>query len=156
DIAALLRQREVDIAVDVMGLTGDCRPGILAFGPAPVQVNYLGFPGTMAADFIDYILADRIVLPPEHQPHYRENVVYLPDTYLATDRTRRISERRTSRGEAGLPQGFVFCSFNIAYKFAPEMFDVWMRLLGQVERSVLWLPEANPAVRRNLEREAVA
>ncbi len=155
DTASYLRAREVDIAVDLMGLTGDCRPGILGLGPAPVQVNYLGYPGTLAADSMDYILADPIVVPPDHQRYYREKAVYFPDTYLATDRSRAVSEHRPSRSEAGLPEGFVFASFNIAYKFTPELFDVWMRLLGSVEGCVLWLPEGNPTARRNLQREAL-
>jgi predicted O-linked N-acetylglucosamine transferase (SPINDLY family) len=156
DVASLLRAREVDIAVDLMGLTGDCRPGIFALGPAPVQVNYLGYPGTIASEAVDYILADRIVLPPEDHRHYREQVVYLPDTYLATDRSRPISEERPSRSEAGLPEGFVFASFNSSCKFTPLLFDVWMRLLAAVEGSVLWLPQGNAAASRNLRREAVA
>ncbi|HYM18085.1 MAG TPA: tetratricopeptide repeat protein [Micropepsaceae bacterium] len=156
EVASALRAREVDIAVDLMGLTGDCRPGILARAPAPVQVNYLGYPGTMAADAIDYILADMIVLPAEHQPFYREKAVYLPDTYLATDRSRLISGMPPSRGDAGLSEGFVFASFNMSYKFAPELFDIWMRLLAKVDRSMLWLPEGNAAARRNLGQEALA
>jgi predicted O-linked N-acetylglucosamine transferase (SPINDLY family) len=156
EIASFLHGREVDIAVDLMGLTGDCRPGILGLGPAPVQVNYLGYPGTIAADHLDYILADAIVLPPEHQRHYREKAAYLPDTYLATDGLRTISQTRPSRTQAGLPDGFVFASFNIAYKFSPELFDIWMRLLVAIEGSVLWLPEGNAASRRNLRKEAAA
>jgi len=157
EVAQLLRQLEVDIAVDLMGFTGECRPGILAFRPAPVQVNYLGFPGTMGADYIDAIIADRTVIPEESLGHYSEAVVYLPDSYLPNDASRRIAERTPSRSEAGLPEkGFVFCSFNNSYKFTPELFDIWMRLLSRVEDSVLWLPEVNGAAVRNLRREAAA
>ena len=157
EVAQLLRQLEVDIAVDLMGFTGECRPGILAFRPAPVQVNYLGFPGTMGADYIDAIIADRTVIPEESLDHYSEAVVCLPDSYLPNDASRRIAERTPSRSEAGLPEkGFVFCSFNNSYKFTPELFDIWMRLLSRVEDSVLWLPEVNGAAVRNLRREAAA
>ena len=157
EVAQLLRQMEVDIAVDLMGFTGECRPGILAFRPAPVQVNYLGFPGTMGADYVDAIIADRTVIPEESVGHYSEAVVYLPDIYLPNDATRRIAERRPSRSDAGLPEkGFVFCSFNNSYKFTPELFDIWMRLLSGVEDSVLWLPEVNAAAVRNLRREAAS
>ena len=155
EIASLLREMEVDIAVDLMGLTADCRSGIFAFRPAPVQVNYLGYPGTMASGFMDYIIADRIVIPEEDKRHFAERVVHLPDTYLASDDQRRIAPRAPRRAEAGLPEtGFVFCSFNNNYKFMPEMFAIWMRLLGAVDGSVLWLPDGNEAARRNLKREA--
>ena len=154
-IAMLLRDMEVDIAVDLMGYTGQCRTRIFAGHPAPLQVNYLGFPGTMGAPYIDYIVADSTVIREDQQVHYTERLAYLPHCYLPADRTRAISERVPSRAEAGLPeQGFVFASFNNAYKFAPATFDVWMRLLRNVERSVLWLPENNAHARRNLAQEA--
>ena len=155
EVANLLRVAEIDIAIDLMGLTGNSRQGILAFRPAPVQVNYLGFPGTMAAPHIDYILADRIVIPEGEQRHYSEKVVYLPDTYMPSDARRRVSDRKFSRAEAGLPEtGIVFCCFNNSYKFTPEIFSVWMRLLKAVDDSVLWLSEPNNTARRNLVVEA--
>jgi predicted O-linked N-acetylglucosamine transferase (SPINDLY family) len=155
EVASLLRGSQVDIAVDLMGLTGSSRHGILAFRPAPVQVNYLGFPGTMAAGHIDYIVADRIVIPPREQPHYTEKVVYLPDTYMASDAERRVSDREFNRADAGLPEtGFVFACFNNSYKFTPEVFAVWMRLLKAVDGSVLWLSEPNDSASRNLKSEA--
>ena len=153
-VANLLRDLEVDIAVDLMGFTYGSRLGIFALRPAPVQVNYLGFPGTMGADFMDYVIADRFVIPLEHQAYYTEKVVYLPDTYQANNSTRRIG-RVPGRSEMGLPEsGFVFCSFNNSTKITPTMFDIWMRLLGAVEGSVLWLLGANTSVERNLRREA--
>jgi predicted O-linked N-acetylglucosamine transferase (SPINDLY family) len=156
EVAALIRQLEIDIAVDLMGYTGECRPRILAQRPAPIQVNFLGFPGTMGAPYMDYIIADSIVVPDEHRPHYSESVVHLPDSYLPADAWRSVSERRTTRAEAGLPdEGFVFCCFNNSYKFTPEIFGVWMGLLAAVEKSVLWLPPVNAAASRNLRREAV-
>ena len=154
-IASLLRECQVDIAVDLMGATADCRPEIFAFRPAPVQVNYLGFPGTMGVDFFDYILADRVVIPEAERQSYAEKVVYLPDSYLPGDDKRRIAAKTPSRGEAGLPEhGFVFCSFNSTYKFTPEIFSVWMRVLAGVEGSVLWLPQSDTCARQNLRRYA--
>ena len=155
EVASLMHAAQIDIAIDLMGLTGDSRPGILAFRPAPVQVNYLGFPGTTASPNIDYIIADRIVIPEGEQRHYSEKVVYLPDTYMPSDAKRRASDRKFTRAEAGLPEiGIVFCCFNNSYKFTPEIFSVWMRLLKAVEGSVLWLSEPNDSARRNLVAEA--
>jgi predicted O-linked N-acetylglucosamine transferase (SPINDLY family) len=157
EIAEMIREKEIDIAIDLMGFTGASRPGILAHRPAPLQVNYLGFAGTLAAPFIDYIVADRVVIPEAQRQAYSEQVVYLPDTYLPHDSKQRIAAKKPTRAEAGLPEtGFIFCSFNNTYKFTPEMFDIWMRLLRGVEASVLWLPEGNPAAMRNLKREAEA
>jgi predicted O-linked N-acetylglucosamine transferase (SPINDLY family) len=120
-----------------------------------VQVNFLGFPGTMGASYVDYIIADPIVIPDGDLQHYCESVVHIPNGYLPTDSARRISDRKSSRTGAGLPErGFVFCSFNNSYKLSPGIFDVWMRLLGAVDGSVLWLPQVNAAAVRNLRREA--
>jgi predicted O-linked N-acetylglucosamine transferase (SPINDLY family) len=155
EVAALIRELEIDVAIDLMGYTGECRPRILAQRPAPVQVNFLGFPGTMGAPYVDYIIADPIVVPDEYRQHYSESVVHLPDSYLPADAWRRISEQRPTRAQAGLPEtGFVFCSFNNSYKLSPDVFDVWMQLLSAVEESVLWLPQMNAAAVRNLRREA--
>ena len=155
-IAELLRQHEIDIAIDLKGYTFDARPGILAFRPAPVQVNYLGFPGTMGADTIDYIVADKIIIPEDQRQYYSEKVVYLPDSYQCND-ARKIAARAPSRTEAGLPEtGFVFCCFNANYKITPDMFELWMRLLHQIDGSVLWLLESNQTAPLNLRREAAA
>jgi predicted O-linked N-acetylglucosamine transferase (SPINDLY family) len=155
--AELLRALEVDIAVDLMGFTDSGRTGILAKRAAPVQVNWLGYPSTMGAEYIDYILADATVIPEEERRHFSEQVAYLPDTYLPADSLRPISKSRPGRPEAGLPnEGFVFASFNDSYKIAPDMFDVWMRLLKGVDGSVLWLARANPEAVANLKREAAA
>ena len=155
--AAAIRARRVDILVDLNGYFGRARQGIFALRPCPIQVNYLGFPGTIGVDYVDYIIADPIVIPPEHRPFYTEKVVHLPETYQVNDRKRRIAERTPTRGEVGLPEaGFVFCCFNNNYKITPTVFDVWMRLLGQVAGSVLWLLEDNPTAARNLRREAQA
>ena len=155
DIAALARQHEIDIAVDLKGFTQDCRPGIFALRPAPIQVNYLGFPGTMGAPYIDYILADPVVIPKEHFEFYSEKVVQLPHSYQVNDARRPIAETTPTRRELGLPEtGFVFCCFNNNFKITPDVFAIWMRLLSRVEGSVLWLLEGHPSVRQNLRREA--
>ena len=154
DIAAFLREREIDIAVDLMGLTRDCRPAIFSHRAAPVQVNFLGYPGTLAAEWMDYIIADRVVIPEAEVRHYRERIVRLPGSYLPADDARVIG-RPPTREEAGLPpDAFVFASFNQAVKFQPDMFGAWMRILSATPGSVLWLPDGNPALRRNLGHEA--
>jgi protein O-GlcNAc transferase len=153
-VAQTLRDLEVDIAVDLKGFTQDARTGIFAKRSAPVQVNYLGYPGTMGADYFDYIVADRIVLPEDQRANFSEQVVYLPDSYQVNDATRQIAAS-ASRAEAGLPEcGFVFCSFNNCFKITPDVFDVWMRLLNAIEGSVLWLFAGNAVAPRNLRHEA--
>ncbi len=154
-VAVLLREMEIDIAVDINAYTRDHRAGILAHRAAPIQVNYLGYPGTMGAKHMDYIIADRVVIPEADRVHYEEKVVYLPDTYQANDSKRRIALCKLTRQQAGLPdQGIVFCCFNNHYKITPKMFDVWMRILGKVDGSVLWLVAGNPETTRNLCAEA--
>jgi protein O-GlcNAc transferase len=155
DIAAVLREREVDIAVDLVGYLQNARTNIFARRPAPVAVNYLGYPGTLGTDYYDYVVADRTVLPDEHVDFYAEKVALLPDAYLATDATRTIAETTPTRSELGLPEeGFVFCTFNLSYKINPAMFDVWMRLLREIEGSVLWLRQYGAVTSRNLRTEA--
>ncbi len=157
EAAAILAKNEIDIAIDLKGYTQEVRPGILAYRPAPVTAQYLGYPGTMGTASIDYVIADRIVIPKESERFYSEAVVCLPGSYQCNDSKRARPETTLSRREAGLPeQGFVFCCFNNAYKIMPEIFSVWMRLLGAIEGSVLWLLEDNAASTRNLRREAEA
>jgi predicted O-linked N-acetylglucosamine transferase (SPINDLY family) len=154
DVACWLRARETDIAVDLNGHTMGARPGILAHRPAPVQVNYLVYPGTTGAPFMDCILADRIVLPRDQQPFCSEKIVHLPDCYQANDATRALLPA-PSRSEAGLPaDGFVFCCLNNGWKITRPIFDIWMRLLTQVESSLLWLLDGPHAA--NLRQEAQA
>jgi predicted O-linked N-acetylglucosamine transferase (SPINDLY family) len=146
---------EVDILVDLKGHTKGARTEILSLRPAPIQVNYLGYPGTMGAPFMDYILVDDFVVPADQQPFFTERLVHLPGCYQVNDSQREISPHTPSRAECGLPEdGFVFCSFNNSYKITPEMFDVWMGLLKAVPGSVLWLLEANRFAPGNLRREA--
>ncbi len=157
EAARLIHSDEVDILVDLKGYTQHARSQIPALRPAPIQVNYLGYPGTMGAPFMDYILVDDFVVPPEQQPFFTEQLVHLPGCYQVNDSRREISSRTPSRAECGLPKkGFVFCCFNNSYKITPEVFDVWMRLLKAVRRSVLWLLEGNRYAPANLRREAEA
>ncbi len=156
-IADLVRSLEIDLVVDLKGFTQDLRTSIFARRPAPVQINYLGYPGTMGADYIDYIMADRIVIPEDQRAFYAEKIAYLPDSYQVNDGKRLIADRAFTRSEVGLPPtGFVFCCFNNNYKITPGMFDCWMRMLKQVEGSVLWLLEDNVRAASNLRKEAVA
>jgi protein O-GlcNAc transferase len=153
--AQRIHAEEIAILVDLAGYTTNARTAIFAVRPAPIQVNYLGYPGTMGASFIDYIIADRFIAPASEQAFYIEKLVYLPECYQVTDTTRRASSL-PSRVECGLPaQGFVFCCFNSAYKIVPAIFAVWMRLLASVPASVLWLLEGNGASVVNLRREAM-
>jgi predicted O-linked N-acetylglucosamine transferase (SPINDLY family) len=155
DVAQLSRELGIDIAVDLKGFTRNERAGIFCHRAAPLQVNYLGYPGTMGAPYIDYLIADATVIPPESRPHYTEKIVYLPHSYQVNDRKRAIVDRHYSREELGLPPAsFVFCCFNNAYKITPAVFDIWMRLLAQVPRSVLWLLDHNAVAAANLRREA--
>lgn len=157
EIATALREMEIDIAVDLKGYTNSSRPGILACRPAPVQVHHLGYPGSMGSDSIDYIVGDKTVIPEKHRLYFREKIAYLPDTYQCNDSKRRIADERPTRETAGLPNGaFVFASFNNSFKIAPDVFAVWMRLLRENNRAVLWLLEYNATAMNNLKREAQA
>ncbi len=156
EIAERLRELEVDIAIDMMAFTQNARTGIFALRPAPVQVKYM-FPGTMGASYIDYIIADQVVIPDHQQEFYTEKIAYLPNSFQANDRKRSISEKTFSRDELGLPrEGFVFCCFNNSYKINPDTFDIWMRILHRVDDSVLWLVSPDGAVEKNLRKEAGA
>jgi predicted O-linked N-acetylglucosamine transferase (SPINDLY family) len=157
EVAQLARSLEIDIAIDLKGYTEDGRTGIFASRAAPLQVNYLGYPGTMGAEFMDYLIADRTVVPEEAVPYYAEKIIFLPHSYQVNDRSRAPADATCSRAEAGLPaQGFVFCCFNNAYKITPETFERWMRILRRVQGSVLWLLEDDPRAAENLRRAAVA
>jgi protein O-GlcNAc transferase len=156
-IAMCLREMEVDIAVDLAGYTADSRNEVFGMRPAPVQVNYLGYPGTLGNDYMDYILADRHVIPPDQVRFYDERVVYLPDAYLPPASGLQIADHTPTRAECGLPEsGVVFCSFNHDYKILPHLFAVWMRLLSQVPGSVLWLMARNETTQQNLRNSAAA
>ncbi len=157
EVAKMSRELGIDIAVDLKGLTKDTRLGIFSFRCAPVQVSYLGYPGTLGAEYIDYLIADKTLIPEESQQYYSEKIIYLPDSYQVNDRQRVIADLRFSRQEMGLPEdSFVFCSFNNNYKITPLIFDSWMRILKAVESSVLWLLEDNAFAVTNLKNEALS
>jgi predicted O-linked N-acetylglucosamine transferase (SPINDLY family) len=155
DIALLSRNLEIDIAVDLKGLTHDMRVGIFSYRAAPVQVDYLGYPGTMGAEYIDYLIADGTLVPQASQQYYSEKIAYLPDSYQVNDRKRVIADRTFTRSELGLPDvGFVFCCFNDSYKITPRTFSGWMRILKEVPGSVLWLLEGDRGAAEHLRKIA--
>jgi protein O-GlcNAc transferase len=154
-IALLSRSRGIDIAVDLKGHTHEQRMAIFSHRAAPIQVGYLGYPGTSGAPFMDYLIADRVLIPAQSRQHYSEKIVYMPFSYQANDRGRPIAHSAPSRSELGLPPAaFVFCCFNNGYKITPERFDVWMRILKRVPASVLWLLRDSDRFAENLRREA--
>lgn len=156
EVARLSRSLSIDIAVDLKGFTHDERMGVFSYRAAPVQVSYLGYPGTTGTEYIDYLIADRILVPEASQSGYSEKIVYLPDSYQVNDRKRVIAQRQFTRAEVGLPeQGFVFCCFNNSYKITPKVFDSWVRILNAIPMSVLWLYEDNPTAVHNLRQQAV-
>ena len=147
---------EIDIAIDLSGHTEGTRLDVLSHRPAPVQMTYLGFPGTLGLPFIDYLIADPRIIPPEQQKHYAEKILYLPHCYLPRDTSVVPSPETPKRSDFGLPEeGFVFCSFNHDYKINPPMFKVWMDLLKEVPGSVLWLMKLNDTAQANLSKEAL-
>lgn len=150
EAAQAIRAREIDILVDLQGLTAGARPGILARRPAPVQVSYLGFPGTSGMPFVDYVLCDEYVVPPDSARHFSEQPLYLPEVFQVCDRQRPVGPT-PPRSDCGLPgQGFVYCAFNNNHKYTPELFAVWMNILKRVPGSVLWLLADNASVAPNL------
>ncbi len=155
DIAALARAVNIDIAVDLKGLTQSGRPDIFAHRAAPIQVSYLGYPGTLGADYMDYLIADRTLVPESLERHYCEKLIFMPNSYQVNDATRLIADTACSREELGLPPtGFVFCSFNNPFKITPDIFDLWMRILKRVDGSTLWLFDDTSIAADNLRREA--
>lgn len=157
DAAKLIAENEIDILVNLNGFFGLGRQGVFAYRPAPLQVNYLGFPGTIGAPYIDYLIADELVVPPSSQKYYVEKIAYLPNSYQANDDQRRISSRKFTKGEMGLPEvGFIFACFNNSYKITPAIFNLWEKILKAVEGSVLWILMDNSTARYNLLKEASA
>ena len=155
EISLLARKMEIDIAIDLKGFTRNCRPNIFAEGCAPIQVSFLGYPGTMGVGYMDYLIADHMLIPEEKQHHYSEKIAYMPNSYQVNVSKRSVSEASLLRHELGLPStGFVFCCFNNSYKITPSTFTGWMRILNSVEDSVLWLYEKNNKTTKNLIREA--
>jgi predicted O-linked N-acetylglucosamine transferase (SPINDLY family) len=157
DVEELLRELELDIAVDLMGYSGRARTALFAARVAPIQVNFLGYPGTLGASCYDYVIADRVVIPEADRECYQEQVVYLPECFQPNDRQRPMASDSLNRTQCGLPaHGLVFCCFNSLYKIAPPVFDVWLRLLRDINDSVLWLADGGEQARTNLCREAAA
>ena len=155
DIAELACEKGIDIAIELNGYMHDGRMGILAHRPAPIQINYLAYPGTMGADFYDYIVGDHVVIPKVQRNNYSEKIIYLPNCYMPQDNTRQSSEKLLNRTDYGLPvTGFVFCCFNNSFKISSNEFDIWIRLLKSVEGSVIWLMKTNKWAEENLRSEA--
>lgn len=154
EIALLSRKMEIDIAVDLAGFTDDCRTNIFAMRAAPIQVSYIGYLGTMGAEYIDYLIADKTTIPEKFQHYYAEKIAYIP-SYQANDSKRCIGDIKPNRQELGLPEsGFVFCCFNNTYKITPIIFDCWMRLLKRVRGSVMFLYAPTELAAANLRKEA--
>lgn len=154
-VADLIKKLNIDILINLNGYFGEARPNVFAPHPAPIQVNFLGFPGTLGAPYMDYLIADPMVVPPESREFYVEKIAYMPNSYQANDSKRLISDRQFSRSELGLPENsFVYCCFNNNYKITPQTFDGWMRILKAVDGSVLWLIEDNIFAANNLKVEA--
>ena len=155
DVVLLSRETEIDIAIDLGGFTQHSRAEVLSMSVAPIQVNYLGYSGTMGAEFMDYIIADNIIIPQENKKYFSEKITYLPNSFMVNDTKIEVSKRNFTRQEAGLPSDrFVFCCFNNHYKITPKVFNSWMRILSQVDGSVLWLSKANKTIVNNLKKEA--
>lgn len=155
DVVALSRRMEIDIAIDLKGYTTNSRPEIFNLGAAPLQINYLGYPGTMGANFIDYIIADEVLIPENHQPFFSEKIIYLRNSYQVNDSKRKISEKKFTRVDFSLPEDkFVFCCFNNSFKILPKTLDLWSRILLKVPNSVLWLLEDNLVAKENLTLQA--
>ncbi|MBT8586833.1 tetratricopeptide repeat protein [Polynucleobacter paneuropaeus] len=155
EIASMSRELGIDIAIDLKGYTEDGRSDIFHYRAAPIQVSYLGYPGTVGSETIDYILADKVVIPPENHKFYPEKVVNLPYCYQVNDDSREVPSSKYTRSAMGLPDNaFVFCCFNNSYKITPTVFAIWMKILQEVEGSVLWILEDNKFAAENLHRYA--
>ena len=155
NIALLSRKDKIDIAIDLKGYTRDSRPKIFAYRAAPIQINFLGYPGTIGADFMDYIIADAVIIPDNKRKSYSEKIIYLPFTYQPNSHSASSVRKNFSKNEMELPEkGFIFCCFNNSYKITPNEFNIWMRLLKRIDGSVLWLMGSNKWAENNLCREA--
>jgi predicted O-linked N-acetylglucosamine transferase (SPINDLY family) len=153
----LVRSKEIDIAIDLGGYTQSARTSLFAMRVAPIQISYLGYIGTMGANFMDYIIADEMLIPTQHQKYFSEKIIYMPDCFQVSDQRRVMGKGKLSRADYGLPEaGFIFCCFNNNYKMTPEVFDSWMRIISSVEGSVLWLYESNDLIAEQLKSEAQA
>ena len=155
EIAKLIQNNNIDISIDLNGYTRKSRSEIFQYRMSPIQINYLGYPSTMGANFMDYIIADPVTIPDENRDFYSEKIIYMPHTYQANDDKRKIAKTNSKRVDFNLPEkGFVFCCFNQIYKISPKEFNIWMRLLRNVNNSVLWLIKSNKWVEQNFSKEA--
>jgi predicted O-linked N-acetylglucosamine transferase (SPINDLY family) len=155
EVTNLARKLNINIAIDLKGYTEGQRAGIFSKRCAPIQVNFLGYPGTMSAPFYDYIIADSIIIPNNMELFYSEKIVFLPNTYQPNDSNKVISSNNLKKQDHGLPKNaFVFCSFNNTYKILPEIFDIWLNILKAVPHSVLWLIKDNNLAVSNLRMYA--
>jgi len=155
EIAKLIKSKNIDISIDLNGYTKESRSEIFQYRVSPIQINYLGYPGTMGASFMDYIIADPVTIPDENKNFYSEKIIYMPHTYQANDNKRKIAKTNLKRVDFNLPdKGFVFCCFNQIYKISPKEFAIWMDLLKNVDNSVLWLIKSNKWVEHNFGKEA--
>ena len=155
EIAKLIQNNNIDISIDLNGYTRKSRSEIFQYRMSPIQINYLGYPSTMGANFMDYIIADPVTIPDENRDFYSEKIIYMPHTYQANDDKRKIAKTNSKRVDFNLPEkGFVFCCFNQIYKISPKEFNIWMRLLRNVNNSVLWLIKSNKLVENNFSKEA--
>ncbi len=155
EVVKIGRDLELDIAIDLSGLTGNPRSGIFSNRVAPLQINYLGYPGTTGADYMDYIIADETIIPKENFKYYSEKVLFLPDCYQPNMKSRDISKKEFKRKDFRLPEkAFIYCSFNNNYKITPDIFEIWMKILNNVHNSVLWILKSNEKATLNLKKEA--
>jgi len=155
EIAKLIQSNNIDISIDLNGHTKKSRSEIFQYRMSPIQINYLGYPSTMGTNFMDYIIADPVTIPDENRDFYSEKIIYMPHTYQANDDKRKIAKTNSKRVDFNLPEkGFVFCCFNQIYKISPKEFNIWMRLLRNVNNSVLWLIKSNKWVEQNFSKEA--
>jgi len=154
EVADLSQKLEIDIAIDLTAFTSNSRSGIFSYRAAPIQVNYLGYPGTMGTEYMDYIIADEVIIPKENFDYYSEKVLYLPNCYQANICQKDISKKELKRSDFGLPDNaFVYCSFNNNYKITPHIFDIWMNILKKVPNSVLWIFKSNETASKNIKKE---
>ena len=155
EVVKISEKEQIDIAIDLKGFTINHRLGVFSKRVAPIQASYLGYPGTIGASFMDYIIADKVVIPEENQKYFSEKIIYLPDSYQVNDSTKKISNKKFTYKDFGLPENhFIYCCFNNSYKINPTIFDVWMNILMKKNKSVLWLLEDNPVNKKNIQKEA--
>ena len=156
EAAESAREKQIDIAIDLMGYTGEAnRFGVFVHRAAPIQVNFLGYPGTSGSNCIDYIVADKTLILDEYKKFFSEKIIYLPDTYQPNEETKEISNKNIKKKDIDLPEDkFIFCCFNGHQKITPKMFSIWMEILRNAKNSILWLLKDNDYSEKNLKEFA--